>query len=124
MHHVAIICSSYDHIQSFYVHLLGLEVVRETFRAERNSWKVDVRLPDGVLLELFTFPDAPGRPSRPEAQGLRHLSLATDHLDAAVAYLVVNGVAVEEIRVDETTGRRFTFFADPDMLPIELYELA
>ena len=122
VHHVAVIASDYARSKRFYTETLGLPVVAETYRAARDSYKLDLALPDGSQIELFTFPDAPPRPSRPEAQGLRHLALAVDDLDAAVADLEAGGVAVEPVRVDELTGRRFTFFADPDDLPLELYE--
>ncbi len=122
IHHVALICADYERSKRFYVEVLGLPVIREVWRAERRSHKLDLALPDGGQLELFSFPAPPPRPSRPEACGLRHLALATPDLDAAVAHLQGQGVAVEAVRVDEFTGRRFTFFADPDGLPLELYE--
>jgi glyoxylase I family protein len=121
-HHVAIICADYGESRRFYVETLGLEVVRETYREARDSYKLDLRLPDGVQIELFSFPSPPKRPSYPEAAGLRHLAFEVADLDEAVAELGRGGVAVEPIRVDETTGKRFTFFADPDGLPLELYE--
>lgn len=121
IHHVAIIASDYAASKRFYTEVLGLPVIAETFRAARNSWKLDLRLGDAQI-ELFTFPDAPPRATRPEAQGLRHLAFAVDDLDAAVARLAGAEVACEPIRIDELTGRRFTFFQDPDGLPLELYE--
>lgn len=122
IHHAAIICSDYVRSKSFYTDTLGLTVLGEHYRASRDSHKLDLQLPDGGQLELFSFPDTPPRPSYPEAQGLRHLAFAVDDLDAAVTALRQRGVSVEEIRVDEYTGQRFTFFADPDNLPLELYE--
>jgi glyoxylase I family protein len=122
MHHVAVICSDYGRSKDFYSRILGLEVVSEVFREARGSHKLDLRLPDGTQIELFSFPDPPPRPSYPEACGLRHLAFAVPDLDAAVAHLQGHGVAVEPVRVDQSTGRRFTFFADPDGLPLELYE--
>lgn len=122
IHHVAIICGDYARSKHFYVTILGLTVLAETFRAERNSWKLDLQVADGTQIELFSFPDPPARTSRPEARGLRHLAFAVDDLEAAVAHLRAHGVPVEEIRTDELTGRRFTFFPDPDDLPLELYE--
>jgi glyoxylase I family protein len=122
VHHVALICSDYERSKHFYTKILGLEVVSEVFREARGSYKLDLRLPDGTQLELFSFPDPPPRPSYPEACGLRHLAFAVQDLDAAVAHLQTNGVAVEPVRVDQYTGKRFTFFADPDGLPLELYE--
>lgn len=121
-HHVAIICADYARSKHFYSEVLGLRVVAETFRAERRSYKLDLALPDGGQIELFSFPEPPPRPSRPEARGLRHLAFAVADLDACVRELERHGVAVEPIRLDELTGRRFTFFADPDDLPLELYE--
>ncbi|MNM34102.1 putative lyase [compost metagenome] len=122
IHHVAVIASDYTRSREFYTRILGLDVIAENFRSERNSWKLDLRLPDGSQLELFSFPNPPTRPSRPEACGLRHLAFRVDPLDEVVAHLQREGVACEPIRVDEFTGRRFTFFADPDDLPLELYE--
>lgn len=123
IHHVAIICSDYARSKRFYLEVLGCTVVRETYREARRSHKLDLALPGGAQIELFSFPDSPVRPSYPEACGLRHLALAVTQLDAAVAEVRAAGVAVEAIRVDELTGRRFVFFADPDGLPIELYEM-
>lgn len=124
VHHVAIICSDYTRSKHFYTEVLGLRVVAETYRAARDSYKLDLALPDGTQLELFSFPEPPTRPSRPEACGLRHLAFAVADLDAAVRALEAHGIAPETIRTDELTGRRFTFFADPDGLPLELYETA
>lgn len=121
-HHVAVICSDYERSKRFYVGLLGLEVVAEVHREARRSHKLDLKLPDGTQIELFSFPDPPKRPSYPEACGLRHLAFAVADLDAAVRHLGGHGVTVEPVRVDEYTGQRFTFFADPDGLPLELYE--
>jgi glyoxylase I family protein len=121
VHHVAIIASDYPRSRHFYAGILGLRVVAETFREERRSHKLDLALPDGVQIELFSFPDPPRRPSYPEAAGLRHLALSVRDLDACIAHLAAHGIATEPVRVDEFTGRRFTFFADPDGLPIELY---
>ena len=124
IHHVALICADYARSKAFYVNLLGLRVVAEHYRAPRQSYKLDLALPDGGQLELFSFPAPPPRPSRPEAQGLRHLAFVVDDVAQAKAWLESQGVAVEPVRVDEYTGRRFTFFADPDGLPLELYEAA
>ena len=123
MHHVAIIASDYDRSRRFYHELLGLPILAETLRAERHSWKLDLALPDGSQLELFSFPASPPRPSRPEACGLRHLAFRVTALDPVIAHLESHGVDVEPVRVDELTGSRFTFFADPDGLPLELYEV-
>ena len=124
IHHVAIICSDYAVSKRFYTETLGLAVVAEHYRESRQSYKLDLALPDGGQLELFSFPNAPPRPPRPEAQGLRHLAFAVDEVAQCKTWLERQGVAVEPIRTDEYTGRRFTFFADPDGLPLELYEAA
>ncbi len=121
-HHVAVICSDYERSRRFYTDVLGLEVVAEVFRVERCSYKLDLRLPDGTQIELFSFPCPPARLSYPEACGLRHLAFEVADVSAAVAELTRRGVAVEQVRVDEYTGKRFTFFTDPDGLPLELYE--
>ncbi len=122
IHHAAIICSDYEKSKHFYVDLLGLKVIDENYREARNSWKLDLKLPNGGQIELFSFPDAPKRPSYPEAQGLRHLAFSVDKIDPIVEHLKSNNIRVEDIRVDEYTGNRFTFFADADGLPLELYE--
>lgn len=122
IHHAAIICSDYAVSKNFYVEVLGLQVIAENYRAERGSYKLDLKLPDGSQIELFSFPDRPCRPSYPEAQGLRHLAFVVDSVEAVRAHLQDCGIAVEDIRVDEYTGKKFTFFSDPDNLPLELYE--
>ena len=122
LHHVAVIATDYARSRDFYTRVLGLAVIAENFREERGSWKLDLAVPGGGQVELFSFPDVPPRPSRPEAAGLRHLAFAVEHLAEAVATLEARGVAVEPVRVDPYTGRQFTFFADPDGLPLELYE--
>ena len=121
IHHAAIIASDYDRSKSFYIDVLGLRVIAETYRADRDSWKLDLGLPDGSQIELFTFPNAPVRPSYPEARGLRHLAFRVADVAAVVADLTAKGVQVEPIRVDAQTGKEFTFFADPDGLPLEIY---
>ena len=123
IHHVAIICSDYQRSKNFYVETLGCQVVAEHYREARQSYKLDLQLGDQYCIELFSFPKPPMRPSRPEARGLRHLAFAVDDLDAGVQWLEAKGVSTEPIRVDEYTGKRFTFFADPDDLPLELYEI-
>lgn len=123
IHHAAIICSDYQRAKDFYVNVLGLRIIAENYRAARDSWKLDLQLPDGTQVELFSFPGAPARPSYPEAQGLRHLAFAVDSVAACKSHLEGCGVEVEPVRVDEFTGKRFTFFSDPDGLPLELYEI-
>lgn len=122
IHHVAIICSDYSRSKAFYSKLLGMQILAENYRPERESWKLDLQLADGSKLELFSFPNSPVRPSKPEAQGLRHLAFKVANLADFVAYLTANGVSVEQVRVDEYTGKLFTFFQDPDGLPLELYQ--
>ncbi|WP_028876559.1 VOC family protein [Teredinibacter turnerae] len=121
-HHVAVICSDYARSKKFYTEVLGLQVLAENYRAARDSYKLDLQIPGGGQVELFSFPQSPERPSYPEARGLRHLAFAVQSIDDAVAYLNTQGVEVEKVRVDEYTGKRYTFFSDPDQLPIELYE--
>lgn len=123
IHHVAIICSDYPKSKHFYTQILGFKVIEETYRAERDSYKLDLKVGEHSQIELFSFPNAPERPSYPEAQGLRHLAFAVDDLDMHVEALNNQGVKTEPIRTDEITGKRFTFFQDPDALPLELYEL-
>lgn len=122
IHHIAIICSDYERSKAFYTDVLGFGIVQETFRAARRSWKLDLSLNGAYIIELFSFPDPPERPSRPEAQGLRHLAFEVDDVDAAVHALNAKQVVTEPVRVDELTGKRFTFFTDPDGLPLEIYE--
>lgn len=123
VHHVAIICSNYEKSRHFYVNVLGLEILAENYRAARDSWKLDLALPNGTQLEIFSFPSPPPRPSRPEACGLRHLAFVVRDMDEVVNWLASNHVEVEPVREDEYTHKRFTFFKDPDGLPLELYEL-
>ncbi len=122
IHHAAIICSDYPRSKAFYTEILGLRVVAENYRATRDSYKLDLALPDGSQIELFSFPNAPERPSFPEAQGLRHLAFVVDDVAEIKAQLEQQGVSVEPIRIDEYTGKAYTFFADPDGLPLELYQ--
>ncbi|MFH0237717.1 SMU1112c/YaeR family gloxylase I-like metalloprotein [Vibrio alginolyticus] len=122
IHHVAIICSDYPRSKRFYTEVLGLKVIAENYREARDSYKLDLALPDGSQVELFSFPGAPERPSFPEAQGLRHLAFLVDDVEQVKAYLESNDVEVEPIRIDEFTGKTFTFFQDPDGLPLEIYQ--
>jgi len=122
-HHVAIIVSDYEASKIFYTETLGLEVILETHREARQSWKLDLRLQGGGQLEIFSFPQTPERPSKPEACGLRHLAFRVVDLDETVRELSSKGVTIEPVRIDENTGSKFTFFADPDGLPIEMYEV-
>lgn len=122
IHHVAIIASDYEKSKHFYVNILGLKIIREVYRKERNSYKLDLKLGDSQI-ELFSFPNPPKRPSYPEACGLRHLAFEVPNIEKTVEELKENGIDVEDIRVDEYTNRKFTFFEDPDGLPLELYEI-
>lgn len=121
IHHIAIICSDYEKSKHFYTKILGFAIINETFRAERNSYKLDLRVGNNDQIELFSFP-SPAPRSNPENCGLRHLAFAIDSIEETVAQLQSLGVSVEPIRVDELTGKRFTFFKDPDNLPLEIYE--
>ncbi|WP_061031188.1 SMU1112c/YaeR family gloxylase I-like metalloprotein [Vibrio splendidus] len=123
IHHGAIICSDYKASKRFYTEILKLEIIAENYRAARQSYKLDLALPNGAQIELFSFPDAPERPSFPEAQGLRHLAFCVEDVQQVKSYLEGQGIDVEPIRVDEFTGKSFTFFADPDGLPLELYQI-
>ncbi|NEM98408.1 SMU1112c/YaeR family gloxylase I-like metalloprotein [Pontibacter burrus] len=122
VHHIALICSDYEKSKAFYTNVLGLEVLQEVYRQERQSYKLDLALNGAYLLELFSFPDPPNRPSRPEATGLRHLAFEVDDLDETIEVLLDKGITPEPVRKDEHTGKRFTFISDPDDLPIEFYE--
>jgi len=122
VHHIAIICSDYEMSKHFYTQILGFKIIAENYRAERKSYKLDLAVGNQYQIELFSFPDPAKRPSRPEAAGLRHLAFEVDNINEAIASITADGVEAEPIRVDEFTGKRFTFFADPDGLPIEFYE--
>jgi glyoxylase I family protein len=122
VHHISIICSDYKKSRAFYVETLGLEVIRETYREERKSYKLDLSLNGEYIIELFSFPDPPQRVSNPEAAGLRHLAFEVENMDDVIEILKRKDVTAEPVRIDENTGKRFTFFPDPDNLPIELYE--
>ncbi len=122
VHHIAIICSNYQVSKQFYTEVIGLEILKETYRAERDSYKLDLALNGNYIVELFSFPNPPKRPSRPEATGLRHLAFEVNNLDEVVQKMKSFNIDIEPIRTDEFTDKRFTFIADPDGLPIEFYE--
>jgi glyoxylase I family protein len=124
IHHIAIICSDYEQSKRFYTEVLGFTVVREVYREERKSYKLDLEVNGLYQIELFSFPGPPARPSQPEAVGLRHLAFEVSNLEESIFHLTEYDVVTEPIRVDEFTGKRFTFFNDPDGLPLELYENA
>lgn len=122
VHHIAIICSDYERSKQFYTQTLGLRLIAEHYRAERQSYKADLALGTAYVVELFSFPNPPARLTHPEAAGLRHLAFETDNIARAVAELDSLQVPHEPIRIDEYTQKKFVFFQDPDGLPIELYE--
>jgi glyoxylase I family protein len=123
VHHIAIICSDYAISKKFYAEKLGLTIVREVYREARDSYKLDLALGEHYIIELFSFPNPPTRPSRPEACGLRHLAFQVKNMEETVRQLTTVDINSEPIRIDEFTGKRFTFIADPDDLPIEFYEI-
>ena len=122
IHHIAIICSDYEKSKHFYSQMLGLKIIREVYREARQSYKLDLEVGNHYQIELFSFPNPPARPSRPEAAGLRHLAFEVDDIEVAISHIKNFDIEIEPIRVDELTGKRFAFFADPDGLPVELYE--
>jgi glyoxylase I family protein len=122
VHHIAIICSDYNKSKLFYTEIMGLTIIREIYREERQSYKLDLALNGEYIVELFSFPNPPARTSRPEAAGMRHLAFEVSDLDETITFLASKNVTYEAIRIDETTQKRFTFIADPDDLPIEFYE--
>ena len=122
VHHIAIICTNYERSKKFYTETLGFTILQEHYRSERKSFKLDLALNGKYVIELFSFPDPPSRPSRPEAAGLRHIAFEVDNVEKAAELLRQRNVEVEPVRIDEYTKKKFTFFQDPDHLPIELYE--
>ena len=122
VHHIAILCSDYEKSKYFYTQILGLTIIREIYREERQSYKLDLALNGTYIVELFSFPNPPQRPSRPEAVGLRHLAFEVINLEETIDFLNSKNIESEPIRIDETTEKRFTFISDPDLLPIEFYE--
>ncbi|MEH7116978.1 VOC family protein [Neobacillus vireti] len=122
IHHVAIICSDYERSKDFYVRILGLKPINEVYRKERESYKLDLEVGGQYQIELFSFPNPPARPNQPEARGLRHLAFEVVDIEEEVAELVKHEIYVEPIRIDPITNKKYTFFTDPDGLPLELYE--
>ncbi len=123
LHHIAIICSDYEKSKLFYIEILGFTIEREIYRQERNSYKLDLSLNGQYLIELFSFSNPPQRLTRPEATGLRHISFGVKNIEDSVAFLNSKNIVTEQIRIDEFTNKKFTFFNDPDHLPIEIYEV-
>lgn len=121
IHHVAIISSNYEKSKKFYTEILGFEIIREVYREDRDSYKLDLKIGNSQI-ELFSFRNPPKRLSYPEACGLRHLALEVNNIEEVINELNLNGIDTEEVRIDEFTNCKFTFFEDPDGLPIELYE--
>lgn len=122
-HHIAIICSDYQKSKQFYTEILGFKIDNEVYRQERQSYKLDLSLNGHYLIELFSFPDPPQRPTRPEATGLRHIAFGVKDIEKEILFLTSQNIATEPVRIDEYTNKKFTFFSDPDNLPIEIYEL-
>ena len=123
LHHIAIICSDYERSKRFYTEILGFKIDNEVYREERSSYKLDLSLNGQYLIELFSFPNPPQRPSGPEATGLRHIAFGVKDVEQSVEWLVSKNIIVEPIRIDEFTGKKYTFFSDPDKLPVEIYEV-
>ena len=122
IHHIAIICSDYQVSKKFYTEVLGLQILHEVYRAERDSYKLDLGIGDDYVIELFSFPNPPARPSRPESCGLRHLAFSVENVEVKRSELISKGLICENIRIDEFTDRKFFFTQDPDALPLEFYE--
>lgn len=122
IHHIAIICSNYERSKEFYVNILGLKIIKEIYRKDRESYKLDLGVGENYQIELFSFPQSSKRLSYPEARGLRHLAFEVDNINEVIKELAAKNVITEHIRIDDITGKKFTFFSDPDDLPIELYE--
>ena len=122
IHHIAIICSDYQVSKKFYTEILGLQILREVYRSERDSYKLDLGIGDQYVIELFSFPNPPARPSRPESCGLRHLAFSVENIEEKRNEFTRKGLICEDIRIDEFTDRKFFFTQDPDYLPLEFYE--
>lgn len=122
IHHVAILTDDYEKSKKFYTEILGFTILTETYREERNSYKLDLAVNGCYQVELFSFPEFKERQSFPEAKGLRHLAFAVDDIEEAVNELILKKVDVQGIRIDELTNKRFCFFYDPNGQPLELYE--
>lgn len=123
LHHIAIICSDYEKSKEFYTKILNFKIDNEIFRKERQSYKLDLSLNGIYVIELFSFPNPPKRLTQPESTGLRHIAFGVKNLEESIAFLKINNIENEGVRIDEFTNKKFTFFKDPDQLPIELYEI-
>ena len=122
IHHIAVIASDYESAKEFYVKKLGFPVIREHYRENRKDWKIDLRINEDTELELFVEPQPPERVNHPEACGLRHLAFHVENIEETVKELKGLGIECEDIRIDDYTGKKMTFFHDPDGLPLELHE--
>lgn len=125
IHHVALLTTPelYETCKHFYSEILGFKIIRETYREHRNSFKLDLSINGIYQIELFSFPEYRDRASYPEAKGLRHLSFEVKDIESSVKELIELNVNPEPIRIDELTGKRFTFFNDPNGQPLEIYEI-
>jgi len=123
IHHVAILTDDYERSKFFYTEILGFKVIKETFRKERNSYKLDLSLNGLYQIELFSFPETKPRASFPEQRGLRHLAFGVNNIEKAREELILKSIDVEAIRIDEITNKKFCFFKDPNDQPLELYEI-
>ena len=121
IHHIAIIGSDYKKSKHFYVDLLGFNEIRENYRRERDDYKIDLACGEQEI-ELFIIKNAPARVNYPEALGLRHLAFKVDNVEEVVKELNARGIATEPVRIDDYTGKKMTFFQDPDGLPLEIHE--
>lgn len=122
IHHIAIICSDYEKSKNFYVNILGFKILNEVYRSERKSYKLDLEIAGEYQIELFSFPNPPERITSPEARGLRHLAFEVDNIEDFIKYLNKNDIIAEPVRIDEITNKKYTFFRDPDNLPLEICE--
>jgi len=123
IHHIAVIAGDYEVSKHFYTEILGFTIIRETYRADRKSYKLDLAINGIYQVELFSFPDHRERASFPESKGLRHLAFAVENVEAAASELRASGVEVQGVRIDEITNKQFCFFYDPNGQPLELYEI-
>lgn len=123
IHHIAILTDNYELSKRFYTEVLGFSIIQETYREDRQSFKLDLSINGVYQIELFSFPEYRERASFPEAKGLRHLAFSVENIDTAVAELRENKIAVQDTRIDEITGKRFCFFYDPNGQPLEFYEI-
>ncbi len=122
IHHVAMLTDRYEESKKFYTEVLGFSIISEVYRKERDSFKLDLAINGVYTIEMFTFPEYRERASYPEAKGLRHLAFVVDNVAEWIVFLRSKNIQVEDVRIDETTQRKFTFFYDPNGQPLELFE--